>query len=75
MQYTFHLKPHYFANMKEGSKRLELRLNDEKRRLLKIGDTILNSRLKAGKSWSPELSIYCPTQISHRWLGSLIWKF
>jgi ASC-1-like (ASCH) protein len=40
MQYTFHLKPHYFANMKEGSKRLELRLNDEKRRLLKIWDTI-----------------------------------
>ncbi len=34
------LQPSPFEKIKNGSKTLELRLNDEKRQLIKIGDTI-----------------------------------
>jgi ASC-1-like (ASCH) protein len=34
------LNPQPFAKMAEGTKTIEIRLNDEKRRLLKVGDTI-----------------------------------
>jgi ASC-1-like (ASCH) protein len=34
------LKSRYFDYMKNGTKRIEIRLNDEKRKLIKVGDTI-----------------------------------
>lgn len=40
MEYVMGLQEKYFNNMKYGSKKIELRLNDDKRKLLNIGDTI-----------------------------------
>ncbi|MBE5821103.1 MAG: ASCH domain-containing protein [Clostridiales bacterium] len=37
---TIKLQPKYFDYVKNGAKRIELRLNDEKRQLIKIGDEI-----------------------------------
>lgn len=41
MEYEMKLKPVYFEKIKAGEKIYEIRLNDEKRQLLKIGDTLL----------------------------------
>lgn len=40
MEYIMGLQEKYFNAMKYGSKKIEIRLNDEKRKKLKIGDTI-----------------------------------
>lgn len=40
-EYKMKLLPEYFNYIKEGTKRIELRLNDEKRKGLKVGDTII----------------------------------
>ena len=40
MIHTLKLKPVYYDYILHGTKRIELRLNDEKRRKLKLGDTI-----------------------------------
>jgi ASC-1-like (ASCH) protein len=40
MTHEMKLQPRYFNYIKNGTKRIELRLNDEKRKLIKIGDTI-----------------------------------
>ena len=40
-QHTMKLMTKYFDYMQKGTKRIEVRLNDEKRKKLKIGDTIL----------------------------------
>ena len=40
MNYKMRLRAKYFDNILNGTKRIEIRLNDEKRRLIKIGDTI-----------------------------------
>lgn len=40
MQHEMSLRPGPFAKIAEGSKRYELRLLDEKRRLIRVGDTI-----------------------------------
>lgn len=40
MEHTLKLQPQYFGFIKDGTKRIELRLNDEKRQQIKIGDTI-----------------------------------
>ena len=37
---TMKLNEKYFEYIKSGTKRIELRLNDEKRKLIKIGDKI-----------------------------------
>ena len=37
---TIKLQPKYYDYVKNGTKRIELRLNDEKRQLIKIGDEI-----------------------------------
>lgn len=41
MKYIMKLNPKYFEFMKNGTKRIEIRLNDEKRKNLKIGDVIV----------------------------------
>lgn len=40
MEHKLKLQPEYFKYINEGTKRIELRLYDEKRRLINIGDTI-----------------------------------
>ncbi len=41
MKYIMKLNPKYFEYIKNGTKRVEIRLNDEKRRNMKIGDEII----------------------------------
>lgn len=40
MEYEMKLQPEYFDFILKGTKRIEVRLNDEKRQQIKIGDTI-----------------------------------
>lgn len=40
MKYNMNLNNRPFKSIKEGTKTIELRLNDEKRSLLKVGDEI-----------------------------------
>lgn len=41
MKYIMKLNPKYFEYMKNGTKRIEIRLNDEKRSNIQIGDEII----------------------------------
>ena len=41
MQMTVHLHPDVFEVVEKGDKDIEVRLNDEKRRKLKVGDTLV----------------------------------
>ena len=41
MEHVLKLQPKYFDYINEGSKRIELRLYDEKRQKINIGDSIL----------------------------------
>ena len=56
MKYIMKLNPKYFEYMKNGTKRVEIRLNDEKRKDLKIGDEIVFQK-------EPELKDEVSTQI------------
>lgn len=49
MEHTMRLLPEPFEAMKSGSKTIEIRLNDEKRQKVKIGDTIVFHKLPEGK--------------------------
>lgn len=40
MEHEIKLQPEYFNFILNGTKRIEIRLNDEKRQQIKIGDTI-----------------------------------
>ena len=40
MEHEMKLQPDYYNFMLKGTKRIEIRLNDEKRQQIKIGDTI-----------------------------------
>ena len=40
MIHQMKLQPNQYLFMKDGTKRIEIRLNDEKRKRIKIGDTI-----------------------------------
>ena len=40
MNHELKLQPEYYNFIKEGTKRIEIRLYDEKRQTIKIGDTI-----------------------------------
>lgn len=53
MKHTTHkmkLKTHPFEMIKSGQKTIELRLLDEKRRLIKVGDTIEFSNRESGET-------------------------
>ncbi len=56
MRYIMKLNPKYFEYMKNGTKRIEIRLNDEKRKNIKIGDEIVFQK-------EPELKDEVSTQI------------
>ena len=45
MEHTLKLQPKYFDFIKNGTKRIELRLNDEKRQQIMPGDTLRFCRL------------------------------
>jgi len=45
MMHTMKLNTRPFERMKEGKKMVEYRLNDEKRKRLKLGDTIIFQKL------------------------------
>ena len=40
MQHEMRLESYFFKCLKDGTKRIEIRLNDEKRKIIKIGDSI-----------------------------------
>ena len=40
MNHEMKLQPEYYNYMLNGTKRIEIRLNDEKRKIIKVGDTI-----------------------------------
>lgn len=44
MKHIMKLKPQYFDKIKSGEKIYEVRLNDEKRQLLKVGDCLFFKR-------------------------------
>lgn len=44
-QYKMKLVSKYFDNIKYGTKRVEIRLNDEKRRMINVGDEIIFSKI------------------------------
>ncbi len=56
MKYIMKLNPKYFEYMKNGTKRIEIRLNDEKRKGIKLGDEIIFQK-------EPELKEEISTQI------------
>lgn len=49
MNHQMKLNPVPFAQMKAGEKTVELRLNDEKRRLVRVGDTITFTQTVSGE--------------------------
>lgn len=49
--YNMKLLPEYFDYIKFGTKRLELRLNDEKRRNIKTGDLIIFEKLDESREF------------------------
>lgn len=49
MNHEMKLNPHPFAQIKAGEKTVELRLNDEKRRLVRVGDTITFTEIGTGE--------------------------
>lgn len=56
MEHILKLKPKYFNYINNGTKRIELRLYDEKRQAINIGDTIIFKR-------EPELEITMKTKV------------
>ena len=54
MTHEMNLQNKYFDFILHGTKRIELRLNDEKRQKIKIGDTII-FRNKQGETFSAEV--------------------
>lgn len=50
MEYKMHLENDAFKSIKDGRKTIEMRLNDEKRKEYKIGDTILFKNRKNGNT-------------------------
>jgi len=55
MVYNMKLNQGPFTKIKNGSKTIELRLNDEKRRLLNIGDTIIFTNTETGETLETEV--------------------
>lgn len=47
--HSMNLQPKYFDFIKDGTKRIELRLNDDKRKQIKLGDVIEFSKSEADK--------------------------
>ena len=54
-----HLDNYYFEKIKAGTKTIEVRLNDEKRRELKVGDIITFDNRKTNEKLDVRVSIAC----------------
>lgn len=50
MQHEMHLEPPYFQAIKKGMKKIEIRLADEKRRKIKVGDHIQFNPLRGNET-------------------------
>ena len=55
MKYNMNLNNRPFKSIKEGTKTIELRLNDEKRKLLNIGDEIEFTNITNGEKLSVDI--------------------
>ncbi len=55
MEYKMHLREKPFVMIKSGSKNIEMRLYDEKRQKIKVGDTILFSNEETGQILNTEV--------------------
>lgn len=55
MKYNMNLNNRPFKSIKEGTKTIELRLNDEKRSLLKVGDKIEFTNITNGEKLSVDI--------------------
>lgn len=51
MKHRFGLFPQYFDQTSRGEKTIEVRLNDKKRKLVKVGDDIVFEKLPARKEF------------------------
>ena len=60
MDHSMKLNPAPYAAIKTGKKNIELRLNDEKRQLVKVGDTITFSNTAI-----PDLKLYTKVKALH----------
>lgn len=56
MEHTLKLQPRYFDYISNGTKRIELRLYDEKRQKINIGDTIIFQK-------EPELEVMLKVRV------------
>ena len=61
MNHEMKLKPRPYAKIKSGSKTIELRLNDEKRQQVRVGDTITFSNMEL-----PELKLRTKVVALHK---------
>ena len=50
MLHEMKLKPAPFASIKSGAKDIEMRLNDEKRQAVKVGDTVRFTNTETGEA-------------------------
>ncbi len=55
MEYKMNLHPGPFESVKSGRKTVEMRLNDEKRRLFRIGDFIIFVNSETGEEIKSEI--------------------
>ena len=56
MEHEMKLQPEYYNFILNGTKRIEIRLNDEKRQQIKLGDTIIFLK-------EPDLNEYFKTKV------------
>ena len=56
MNHTMKLNPLPFAQIRSGTKTIELRLNDEKRRQLRMGDTITFTQTDSGETMTVRIT-------------------
>lgn len=55
-EFEIHLHPRPFAKIRDGSKTIEMRLNDEKRRKMAVGDVLTFICRETGETFSARLA-------------------
>lgn len=58
MKHNMKLQPKYYNYMLNGTKRIEIRLNDEKRKNINLGDTIIFTNTSTNESFILKLLVY-----------------
>ena len=63
MDHQMKLNPVPFENIKIGSKDIEMRLNDEKRKLVKVGDYIRFTNIETGEILTDgDFTFFCTSE-------------